>query len=178
MSRELGWKQFQSDDPPSATSASTSPAPSYLGRGVQAPIPWTEGPLLSATSPAEQPEAAPTTSAAPSDRAGASRPARTLRLGELIWLCLAVMDGFLALDFLLRAVAANSAGVVAVVIGVGNSLAGPFSGVLDRPGVPRLDHTTFWAALVAIVIYTIAAWIAIRLLRLLAAPAQQQVPRS
>jgi hypothetical protein len=89
------------------------------------------------------------------------------RLGELVWLCLAVVDAFLALDFLFRAVAAQDSGFVGAVTRVGNALASPFTGIFSRQTVPQVDHTTFWAALVAIVVYTVAAWILLRLLTLL-----------
>ncbi|MGH7692754.1 MAG: hypothetical protein ACREOA_08605 [Candidatus Dormibacteria bacterium] len=108
-------------------------------------------------------------------RASATDARGGFRLAELIWLCLGVVDAFLALDFLLKAIAAQGPGFVSVVTGVGDALANPFIGVFSGQAVPQVDHTTFWAALVAIVVYTVAAWLAIRLLRLLAAP---PVPRA
>jgi hypothetical protein len=182
MSRELGWKQFQSDDPDSPDPVESAPVPSYLGEGVRAPIPWSGA----SAATGEAPVASATATAAPELAAGspsqpvraAAAPPRRLPFGELVWLCLAVVDALLALDFLLRALAARASGVVGVVNRVGNLLAKPFDGVFNRPGVPRVDHTTFWAALVAIVVYTVAAWIVIRLLRLVAAPAPQSVPPS
>jgi uncharacterized membrane protein YvlD (DUF360 family) len=38
-------------------------------------------------------------------------------------------------------------------------LAGPFTGILSGRNSPEVDHTTFWAALLAIVVYTVAAWV-------------------
>jgi hypothetical protein len=179
MSRELGWKQFQSDDPDVANSPDASPAPSYLGQGVRAPLPWADAP---APTTAESALTAATRTAPATPVNAKTRttggPARSLRLGEVIWLGLAVVDGFLAVDFLLRALAASGTGIVGLVTRVGNVLASPFFGVFNRPGVPKVDHTTFWAALVAIVIYTLASWILIRLLRLVVAPAPQRVPPS
>ena len=43
-------------------------------------------------------------------------------------------------------------------------LAGPFTGILSGRNSPEVDHTTFWAALLAIVVYTVAAWVLMRLL--------------
>jgi roadblock/LC7 domain-containing protein len=80
---------------------------------------------------------------------------------------LAVVDAFLALDFVFRAIAAQDAGFVNVVSRVGNALASPFTGIFSHQVVPQVDHTTFWAALVAIVIYTVGVWILLRLLTLL-----------
>jgi hypothetical protein len=131
---------------------------------------------VAAAPPADDPKVTAGQSQLPAK--GAEGSPRSLRLGELVWLCLAVVDVFLALDFLLRAVGARAAGFVGVVSRVGNVLAKPFVGVLSRPGVPKVDHTSFWAALVAIVVYTVAAWIVIRLLRLVAAPAPPRVPPS
>ncbi|HUY10470.1 MAG TPA: hypothetical protein VMW80_13690 [Candidatus Dormibacteraeota bacterium] len=179
MSRELGWKQFQTDDPHSANSPDGSPAPSYLGLGVRAPLPWADvpAPVAPDSAPTATTPAAPATPVSPKAK-GPVGSQRSLRLGEAIWLGLAVVDGFLAVDFLLRALAASGTGIVGLVTRVGNVLAAPFFGVFNRPGVPKVDHTTFWAALVAIVIYTLAAWILIRLLRLVVAPAPQRVPPS
>jgi len=183
MSRELGWKQFQSGEPDAVSPTAEPAVPSYLGEGVRAPIPWGQ-PSSAATAEAPVDPPAPTDSPkAAAGRAGApvkaaAGPTRSWRLGELIWLGLAVVDAFLALDFLLRALAASDSGFVGVVRRIGNALASPFVGVFNRPGVPRVDHTTFWAALVAIVVYTVAAWMVIRLLRLVAAPAPQRVPPS
>lgn len=182
MSRELGWKQFQSDDPDSPNPADSSPVPSPLGEDVRGSIPWSDLPVVTtpaavaAAPPADDPKVTAGQSQLPAK--GAEGSPRSLRLGELVWLCLAVVDVFLALDFLLRAVGARAAGFVGVVSRVGNVLAKPFVGVLSRPGVPKVDHTSFWAALVAIVVYTVAAWIVIRLLRLVAAPAPPRVPPS
>jgi hypothetical protein len=168
------------DDP---AQSAAGPAPTYGGEGAstQTPIGWVSG-----TTSAETPAASPATADAPDATtspssapavATAGGPGRT-RLGEFIWLCLAVVDTFLALDFLLRAIAARDSGFVGVVSRIGNALASPFVGVFNRQGLPRVDHTSFWAALLAIVIYTVAAWIVLRLLRLMAAPAHPRVPPS
>jgi uncharacterized membrane protein YvlD (DUF360 family) len=41
-----------------------------------------------------------------------------------------------------------------------------------------VDHTTFWAALVAIVVYTVAAWILLRLLTLLTGRGYKRTARA
>lgn len=172
MSRELGWKQFQTDESESASPDDEVSVPSYLGQGVRAPLPW--GAPVAPPAQATPPNATPETVGPPAK--ANPGPPRSLRVGELIWFGLALVDAFLALDFLFRALAAHDSGFIVFVTRVGNALANPFVGVLNRPGVPRVDHTTYWAALVAIVIYTIAAWMVIQLLRVVAAPAPRVPP--
>ncbi len=101
-----------------------------------------------------------------------------LRLGELIWLCVAVVDAFLGLDFLFRAIALSSAGFVNVVERVGDSLASPFAPIFANRNVPAVDHTTFWGALLAIVIYTLAAWVLMRLIHLFSHPTSARARRA
>lgn len=182
MSRDFGWKEFEPDSPESAESPTDSPI-----AADPAPLPWAPEPVTGERAPSGAPEstsvgadAAEANSdsqglkPAPSPRAAG---AGGFRLGELIWFCLAVVDLFLALDFGLRAIAAGDSSFVRVVINVGNWLAGPFVGVLSHRSVPTVAHTGFWAALVAIVIYTLAAWLLIRLLRLITTPASPHAPR-
>ncbi|HVC22780.1 MAG TPA: hypothetical protein VNH82_05065 [Candidatus Dormibacteraeota bacterium] len=177
MSRELGWKEFEPDSsgaPENPAEATIDPAPT--------PLPWTSEsatvePAMDPTAESPPPVAdasgnagAPPIPDTPTPATSSTAAGRGFRLGELIWLCLAVVDLFLALDFGLRAIAAGDSSFVQVVINVGNWLAGPFVGVLSHRTTPAVAHTTFWAALVAIVIYTLAAWLLIRLLRVLASP--------
>lgn len=89
------------------------------------------------------------------------------RLRELVWLAAVVVDAFLALDFLFRAIAAPSDGFVLIVLRVGNALASPFSG-LFRGTSASIGRTSFWSALIAIVIYSLAAWVVTRLITLVA----------
>ncbi|MGH7640621.1 MAG: hypothetical protein ACREOL_06910 [Candidatus Dormibacteria bacterium] len=173
MSKQMGWKQFQPEDDlgsedADATAAEDAPAP--VGTGV--PLTATQTPQPGAAAPSPAP-AAPHVSRRASPSGGTNR----FRLGELIWLCLVVVDAFLALDFLLKAVDARGSTFVQVVTGVGDRLASPFTGVFIGHPVPHAAHTTYWQALVAIVVYTIVTWIVIRVLRLLAAPSAPRGPR-
>ncbi len=165
MSRDLGWKEFGQPQ-------SNAPRGGAVEEPQEAPAPAAGGPEP-ATRP--QPEGRP----ADRLRRQAAAPSRggPARLEELVWLCLAVVDAFLAMDFLLQAVGALGGGFVEVVERVGNTLAGPFSGVFYSQTPPRLGHTELWYALVAIVVYTLAAWILLRLLRLLAPPGYRRAPR-
>jgi len=94
-------------------------------------------------------------------------------MGELILLSVAIVDAFLALDFVFRATAVSQDGFVSVVGHVGGALASPFGGIF-RPGVPQVGHTTFWAALLALAIYTVAALVLLRLIHLLTSPLRRR----
>lgn len=172
MSRQLGWHEFEPDDPESPTfEPEARPAAGTWTSAVAAPA-GTPNPTA---APAGTPKPAPAgtgrqKAAAPPSVRGASR------LPELVWLCLAVVNAFLALDFLLRALAATDSSAVGVVITVGNALASPFAGAFQGQTVPHVGHTAFWAALLAVVVYTLAASLLLRLLRVLAGPSTY--PRS
>ncbi|HVB13417.1 MAG TPA: hypothetical protein VNH38_01495 [Candidatus Dormibacteraeota bacterium] len=99
---------------------------------------------------------------------------RGFRVSELILLSVAVVDAFLALDFVFRASAVGGDGFVSVVDRVGGALASPFAGIF-RPGVPSVGHTTFWAALLAVAIYTVAALVLVRLIHLVSSPLRRRV---
>jgi hypothetical protein len=176
MSREMGWNRYQTDELDSSPQDGAGQVPWAV---IAVPTEVTDVPAAedaagaATTSSATE---APTTSTATvkTPEAPPSAPATTrivrrggYRLGELVWLCLAVVDAFLALDFVFRAVFAQDTGFVNVVSRVGNALASPFTGIFSRQSLPQVDQTTFWAALVAIVIYSVAAWILLRLLTLL-----------
>ncbi|MGC1184630.1 MAG: hypothetical protein WBA31_05685 [Candidatus Dormiibacterota bacterium] len=100
-----------------------------------------------------------------------SKPSRVrgFRISELILLSVLVVDAFLALDFVFRATAVGRDGFVSIVDRVGGALASPFAGIF-RAGVPQVGHTTFWAALLALAIYTLAALVLVRLIHLVSRP--------
>jgi hypothetical protein len=81
-----------------------------------------------------------------------------------------VVDAILALDFIFRALAAQDVGFVGAVVAIGNALSRPFRGVLSGRSLPVVDHTSFWEALVAIVVYTLAVALLLQFLRLIARP--------
>lgn len=98
------------------------------------------------------------------------------RLTELIGIAILVVDLFLALDFVFRAVAASRDGFVQVVDRVGDALASPFAGIFRD--THAVGHTTFWAALIALVVYTLAALILLRIIRLLTSPIRTKATSS
>ncbi len=206
MSRRFGWREQDPNqpvagegvrpavEPPPAASQQYQPAAWPEASAPQADTsafatPETTGRVATAP-PATYPATPAGTAAYPAPattRRRASAPAASstvvaprggYRLGELVWLCLAVVDAFLGLDFLFRAVAVSNSGFVAVVVRVGDALASPFAGIFARASLPQVDHTTFWAALLAIVVYTVAAWVLLRLVRLLAGPSYRRARSS
>ena len=88
------------------------------------------------------------------------------RLRDLTWLASAVVDLFLALDFVLRALSAPKDGFVAVVTRTGDALASPFMGIVSG-SAPRLGLTHDWPLVLAVVVYTLAAWLLVRVLAIL-----------
>lgn len=140
-----------------------------------------------APSPASRPAAsqeparpvteAPERSQRPAPARGPGAPSLVgARLRELVWLSVGVVDAFLALDFLFQAIAARGSGFVGVVTRVGNALASPFNGIFQNSAAPAVGHTTDWQALIAIVVYTAAAWVAVRLLLVVLSPARRPAP--
>lgn len=146
---------------------------------MEAPPTDTQDPPVSTTQPAYTTRPAPVqgsevreTKVAP-QRTG---PSAHDRLSELIGLAILVVDLFLALDFVFRAVAVSRDGFVQVVDRVGNALASPFAGIFKNSHA--VGHTTFWAALIALVVYTLAALILIRIVHLLTSPLRRQATSS
>jgi len=88
----------------------------------------------------------------------------------LLWLSTAVVDAILAFDFIFRALAARDTGFVGAVVEIGDALSTPFRGILSGRSLLYVDHTSYWQALVAIVIYTLAVALLLQFLRLVARP--------
>ncbi|HUY98366.1 MAG TPA: hypothetical protein VMW47_12240 [Verrucomicrobiae bacterium] len=99
-------------------------------------------------------------------RRGASRPAG-FRGQQLVWLLLGLVDSVLALDFLFRALGAGHAGFVSFVGTTGGSLSAPFAGIVS--GTAN-GHALRWAEIVAIIVWTLAAWFLVRGIAIASAP--------
>lgn len=172
MSRRLGWQDYENGGrpPPPGAEPAASPIPS----APEAEVGATRGDL---TPDTPSRDTSPSVwAAAPGDTSTARRaqapraPARPFPIVELLWLCTAVVDAILAFDFLFRALAARNTGFVGAVVQIGDALSRPFRGVLSGRSLPYVDHTSYWQALVAIVIYTLAVALLLQFLRLLARP--------
>jgi hypothetical protein len=87
---------------------------------------------------------------------------------QLVWLSVGVVDLFLILRFVLHAFHAGDSGFTAIIYRVSSALAWPFQGVF---GVTHVrGHPLEWVDILAIVVYTAAAWIVARLLTIASTP--------
>ena len=84
------------------------------------------------------------------------------RARQLIWLIVGVVDAVLALRFIFLGAGANDTGFASFVYAVGGALAAPFRGIFGS-GSAGNGHPLEWADIVAIVIYTLAAWVVAKL---------------
>lgn len=89
------------------------------------------------------------------------------RVSQLIWLVVAVLIGLLAFRLVLALIGANPAsGFVAFIYTLTNPLVWPFQGIVGTPnfgGGSVLDI----ASLFAMVVYPLAAWVLVTLLRII-----------
>jgi len=114
----------------------------------------------------------------PPGRRVATRPAAishgAFRLRQLVWLSVLVVDVILALRFALLAVPAGDSGFTTIIYRIGGALAWPFQGVL---GVTTTSgHPLQWVNILAIVVYTAAAWVVAMLVLIAAGPRNRGVP--
>ena len=117
---------------------------------------------------ASPPPAAPATPVAPAAPVAAgsssvytSRTSVTpvkSRASQAIWLIVAVVDIILALDFIFWAAAANNTGFAHYVHRIGEKLSVPFDGIFNTT-VHNGTSALRWADVLAVVIYSILAWI-------------------
>ncbi len=80
------------------------------------------------------------------------------RVSQAVWLIVAVVDIILALDFIFRAAAANNTGFAHYVYRLGEKLSVPFDGIFNT-AVVNLKSVFRWADVLAVVIYSILAWV-------------------
>jgi hypothetical protein len=130
------------------------------------------------TSPGEVPVTAPTAPAATTAPASTTTTSTYRRSGEsqgvyrtvqLVWLIVGVIDLLIALDFIFRAAAANNTGFAHYMYRIGGRLAAPFDGIFNLT-VVNGKSVIRWPDVLAIAIYTIAAYIVVKLVRIVAAP--------
>ncbi len=88
---------------------------------------------------------------------------------QLIWLIAAVVDIILALDFIFWAAKANNTGFAHYIYRLGGWLAAPFDGIFNTTRTAS-GSVIRWSDVLAIVIYTVAAWIVAKLVRISATP--------
>jgi hypothetical protein len=90
---------------------------------------------------------------------------------QAVWLAVAVVDAFLALRFVLLAAEAGASGFTSFIYTVGVALSHPFQTVFGT--TTSSGHPLQWAALLAIAVYTFAAWVASRLILIAATPSSR-----
>ena len=85
---------------------------------------------------------------------------------NVIYLVLAVVDGLIAIRFVLKLLAANpQAGFARFIDGVTAPLVAPFAGLLGNPGSSNGSQLEV-TSLVALAVYALVAWLLTRIVRL------------
>lgn len=93
------------------------------------------------------------------------------RVSALIWLVFGVLNALIALRLVLKLMAANPAsGFASFLYGVTDIFLAPFNTLLASPVVGNGIFEV--PAVIAIVVYTLLAWIIVRLFRLIFTPAR------
>lgn len=116
------------------------------------------------------PVAAAPVAAAPATGVYSSRTAvypTGWRAAQLVWLIVGVVDIILLLDFAFRAGGANNTGFAHYIYRIGGALAAPFNGIFTTSSTYAGTYFS-WGDLLAIAVYTVAAWIVVKLVRIIA----------
>lgn len=93
----------------------------------------------------------------------------TYRATQFVWFIVAILDAFLAFDFIFRLAKANDTGFVNFIYGVGGALAAPFDGIFGVT-ITNTSYVARWGDLVAIVIYSLIGLAITALIRIMAGP--------
>jgi hypothetical protein len=83
------------------------------------------------------------------------------RARQIIWLAVGIVNAILALRFIFLAAGAGDSGFASFIHTVGSALAAPFRGIFAN--TTSNGHPLEWADLVAIAVYTLAAWVAAKI---------------
>lgn len=88
---------------------------------------------------------------------------------QLVWFVIGVINAILALDFVLRLLAANNVGFAHLIYGLGRVFAAPFDGIFN---ITVADGASVikWSDLLAIVVYSLIGWGITKLVRIMATP--------
>jgi hypothetical protein len=145
------------------------PAPAERGF----PVTQTPAPAAPAVAPVAPPlTAAPAVSPAAATSVRSTRVAvypAGFRMIQLVWLIAVVVDIILALDFIFRAANAHNTGFAHYIYRLGGWLAAPFNGIFNTTTASN-GALIRWTDVLAVVVYTAAAWIVTRLVRITATP--------
>jgi hypothetical protein len=102
-----------------------------------------------------------------------SAPGRVLvaRISGLIWLMFGILNGLIVLRVVLKLIAADpSSGFARFIYGFTDIFLAPFMGLVGSPVVGNGVFEFF--SLIALVVYTLLAWVIVRLFRLIFTPAR------
>ena len=91
------------------------------------------------------------------------------RMRTLVWLILVVVDVILGLRFIFYAAGANDVGFAHAMYVIGTALDAPFRGIFNVTAATA-GHPLQWADVLAIAVYSIAAWIVTRVMVIGATP--------
>jgi hypothetical protein len=83
------------------------------------------------------------------------------RVWQVIWLVVGIVEGLIAIRFVLRLLGANpDAGFAQLIYGLTAPLVAPFVGLF---GTPRFEGSAFeFTSLVAMVVYALLAWVIVK----------------
>lgn len=95
------------------------------------------------------------------------------RARQLVWVILAVVVLILALRFVFFLAGANNVGFAHAIYAIGAALDAPFRGIFNNSITPG-DHPLQWADVLAIIVYTIAAWIVDRVIIIMSTPSPRR----
>ena len=129
---------------------------------VAAPV---AAPAAVAPARAAAPVAAAPVAAAPVYGAPVVNP-MGYRLIQLVWLAVGVVDVILALDFIFWVTKANNTGFAHYIYRIGGKLSAPFDGIFNTTAT-HTGSVLRWSDILAIVVYTVAAWIVAKLVRIM-----------
>ena len=151
------------------------PAVDEFGRPVAAPLAAAPVAPVAAAPVAAAPVAAAPVAAAPVAATGVYT-SRTgvypvgYRTIQTVWLIVGIINIVLALDFIFRAAGANDTGFANLIYRAGRRLAAPFDGIFNTTAVANGNSVFRWADLLAIAVYTVAAWIVTKIIRIASTP--------
>jgi hypothetical protein len=99
----------------------------------------------------------------------ASRRSTLYTVRQAIWLVFGLVEGLIAIRFVLRLLGASpNAGFAQLIYGVTAVLVAPFAGLF---GTPRFEGSVLEiTSLVAIVVYALAAWVLVKVIVMFSAP--------
>jgi hypothetical protein len=90
------------------------------------------------------------------------------RLVQFVWFCLGLVEAFVGLRVILHAAAAREVDFVSFINAVSGPLVAPFEGI--TPDYVHRANVVEIGSLIAMLVYAIAGYLAVKLARIVAAP--------